>query len=529
MDFVALFDRLDQTTKTSLKVEAIFTYLNEAVEKDKIFVISLLIGHRPKRPVKTSDLRIWAAEAAHIPLWLLEESYYIVGDLAETLSLVLPDVDKSNLFEISELYIEITNLIMLDSESQKRMVMDYWKKFSGTSRFLFNKLLTGNFRVGVSKKIVVKALASYVGLAEAVVEHRLMGKWSPLTESLESLFAEKAVAKKHFLPFPFLLAYPLTEGLPSLGNVSEWLIEPKLDGIRGQIILRQGDIFIWSRGEELMTEKFPEFKSLLTILPEGTVLDGEIIPWRDDAPMDFSLMQTRIGRKNLSAKLLQEVPLIMVCFDLLEWHSQDVRSLNLAERRALLEQIFHEYPVGPYLKLSEKLEFTDLNSMESYRLDARLYHAEGLMIKNLNSAYGVGRRRGDWWKFKTDPMSIDAVLLYAQSGHGRRANLYTDYTFAVWDGDQLVPFAKAYSGLTDKELFQIDNWIKRNTLEKFGPVRSVKAELIFEIAFEGINLSPRHKSGIAVRFPRILRWRKDKSLNDINSKQDLLQLIESKR
>lgn len=529
MDFIQLFDQLDQTTKTSLKIQAIYDYLVAATESDKIYVVSLLMGQKPKRAIKTTDLRIWAAEIANIPLWLFEESYYVVGDLAESLALVLPEVDIVKDYSVKELYIQIIELKKLDAAAQRVVVEAYWASLTGTGLFLFNKLLTGNFRVGVSKKIVVKALAKYLEQEEAGIEHRLMGKWDPQSESLTSLFDADKQGDKNFLPYPFFLAYPLEQDITTLGPLSDWILEAKLDGIRGQLIVREGELFVWSRGEELMTDKFPEFDKLRSLLPSGTVLDGEIIPWLEDAPLDFALMQTRIGRKNLTAKILKEVPLILVCYDLLEWEGKDMRAIPLDQRRALLAQVLQDYKSDGLLRLSQRLEFNNWEEAESYRIDARLYQSEGLMIKHINSPYGVGRKRGSWWKFKTAPMTVDAVMIYAQAGHGRRANLFTDYTFAVWDGDQLVPFAKAYSGLTDKELIQIDNWIKRHTLAKFGPIRSVKAELIFEIAFEGINLSSRHKSGIALRFPRILRWRKDKPLAEINTKQDLLNLIQSRQ
>ena len=343
---------------------------------------------------------------------------------------------------------------------------------------------------------------------------------------MSSMFEGENHLNKHHLPYPFFLAYPLDEEPDTLGDSNDWYIEKKLDGIRGQIIVRNDELFVWSRGEELLTDKFPEFHSLQSSLPNGTVLDGEIIPWRDGSPLPFQVMQTRIGRKNISQKYLKEAPLVMVCFDILEYQGLDLRQKPLADRRIILKNVI-ESQSGNVLLLSEAMDFTNWQDVGEFRENARDYQCEGLMLKRKNSPYETGRKRGNWWKWKTDPMTIDGVLLYAQSGHGRRANLYTDYTFAVWDGDVLVPFAKAYSGLSDAEIKVLDSWIKRNTIEKFGPVRSVNTEYVFEIAFEGINSSPRHKSGVALRFPRILRWRKDKSPKDANTKSDLLQLIEA--
>lgn len=527
MNFVALFERIDSSTKTSDKVEAIYSYLQTADETEKLLAISLLMGYKPKRPVKTTDLRLWAAELADIPLWLLEECYYVVGDLAETLALVLVDDSNPSDFHLRPLLQDI--IVMQDySLVQKRASIEaYWSRFNGTSLFLFNKLLTGNFRVGVSRKLVIKALSKYLMMEEPVVEHRVMGKWDPFQENFTTLFQQELLQEKHFLPYPFFLAYPVESDFFETNDIRDWIIEPKLDGIRGQIIIRQGEVFVWSRGEDLMTDKFVEFQTLSDILPDGTVLDGEIIPWKNGRPLDFNVMQTRIGRKQISKRTLEEVPLVMVCYDILEWNGVDIRHLPLLERRQLLEDILKRYSLGDVLKLSEIKVFDSWASAERFRTSSRQYDAEGLMLKHKNSPYEVGRKRGNWWKWKADPMTVDGILIYAQSGHGRRANLFTDYTFAVWDEGVLVPFTKAYSGLTDKELLQIDHWIKRNTLEKFGPVRSVKPELVFELAFEGINVSSRHKSGIALRFPRILRWRKDKPPVEANTKQDLLNLIKS--
>ena len=524
MNFVHLFEQLDSTTKTNAKIQAIREYLEEAEPAEKIFSIALLIGIKPKRAVNTTTLRLWASALSGIPLWLLEEGYYVVGDLAETLTLILPEKESQSPFQLEQIYKALLALPKQDIVEQREIITTYWAMFSGTALFLFNKIVTGNFRVGVSRKIVVKGIAQYLQMEEAVVEHRLMGKWDPLQESLESLFAAGQEVK-NFLPYPFCLAYPV-EGEPTaLGPVQDWLLEPKLDGIRGQLIYRQGELYVWSRGEELVTEKFVEFEQLIGRLPQGIVLDGEVIPWKDGQPLDFGLMQTRIGRKTLTKKILEEVPLVMVCYDILEWEGQDIRSWPMRDRRQLLQKVLADASLQSLLKLSQQVQVASWEEAAAFRQEALIHRCEGLMLKHWDSAYEVGRKKGHWWKWKVDPMTVDAVLIYAQSGHGRRANLFTDYTFGVWDKEELVPFAKAYSGLTDKELIRLDNWIKRHTLEKFGPVRRVEASLVFELAFEGIGLSKRHKSGVALRFPRILRWREDKLPKDANTKEDLLQLI----
>jgi len=526
--FAELFTAIDQTTKTNEKVAAIADYLADSDDRNSLYAIALLIGNRPRRPIKTSDLKNWAAEMAGIPEWLFEESYHIVGDLAEAITLVLPpNLPSTHAYQLPDIIDGLSELPTQTDEQKKEIITDYWRYLGKDERFVFTKLITGNFRMGVSRQLVIKALSIQLEMDAAAVAHRLMGKWTPLKETMDSLFAEPVQGSRDFQPYPFYLAYQLDSPLESLGDLSEWYIEKKLDGIRGQIIVRNGRLFVWSRGEDLLTDKFPEFAQLANSLPDGTVVDGEIIPWRDGRPLPFQVMQTRIGRKNLSQQSLRDAPLVMVCYDLLEWNGADIRDMPMHYRRNLLETLLSS-PHTPHevLLLSEALPFNNWGEVEVFRQRAREFHCEGVMLKRKDSVYGSGRRRGNWWKWKTDPLTADGVLIYAQSGHGRRANLYTDYTFAVWDENgALVPFAKAYSGLTDKEIAELDNWIKRNTLERFGPVRSVTPHHVFEIAFEGIQQSTRHKSGVALRFPRILRWRRDKSPETANTKADLLQLI----
>jgi DNA ligase-1 len=401
-----------------------------------------------------------------------------------------------------------------------------WRELGRLERYVWNKLITGSFRVGASVRLVERALSSASGLAEGVVAHRLMGAWDPTPEFYLRLLGPDTRDADASRPYPFFLAYPL-EGAPeSLGEIDAWATEWKWDGIRAQLIRRAGRTFLWSRGEELLTGRFPEVEEVGALLPEGTVLDGELLPWRDGAPLPFAQMQRRIGLKALGRKILAEVPVILVAYDLLESAGEDLRGRPFAERRRRLAALLESVPSGGRLALSAIVDSPDWQGVAQARLDARRRGAEGVMLKRLDSAYGVGRRRGDWWKWKVQPVSVDAVLIYAQPGSGRRAGLHTDYTFGVWEGDRLVAFAKAYSGLTDAEINQVDVFVRRNTLEKHGPVRVVKPELVFEIAFEGIQRSTRHKSGIAVRFPRIARWRTDKKPQDADHLETVKSLID---
>jgi DNA ligase-1 len=520
--FVKLFSELDQTTKTLGKIKALIEYFEKASDQDKLWAIALLSHRRPKRTVNASYLAQWANELSGLPEWLFYESYTVVGDLAETITLVLPSEYEATDFTLTYWIDLIKSLEPLEVVGKKEKILWAWQRLSETERFVFNKLITGGFRIGVSQQLMVKALAKHADVKENIVAHRLMGNWSPeLNTFQELLFSTEGTDLSK--PYPFYLAYALDDDVQTLGDPSEWIAERKWDGIRGQIIVRQGQLFVWSRGEELVTDKYPEYQVMLNLLPEGTVIDGEILPFKDDLPMSFNFLQTRIGRKSLSAKLLKDVPVSFMAYDVLEWKGEDIRAWKFEDRRRKIEAICSGD--NTVLKLSPRVEFASWEKLAEERNRSREFLSEGIMLKRKDSIYRNGRRRGDWWKWKIDPFTIDAVMIYAMRGHGRRANLYTDYTFAVWDGEQLVPFAKAYSGLTDEEIRQIDRWVKQNTIERFGPVRSVKPEQVFEIAFEGINRSTRHKSGIALRFPRMARWRKDKVAGEANTLSDLNALL----
>ena len=529
--FAELVVLLGTSTKTNDKLQALQHYFRLADDRDKVWVIAIFSGRRPRRSVKVSQLSQWCREITGLPEWLFLESYSTVGDLAETLALLIPDAsDNAEIHHSLDHYItSLKALEKQDEVAQKAFVTTAWAGMSKEERFVFNKLITGNFRIGVSQQLMVNALAGVVQLEPSQIAHRISGNWDPFTTGFEELLGGDLQASDFSKPYPFYLAYALETEPHELGTPEEWQAEWKWDGIRGQVIRRNHDLFIWSRGEELMTEKFPELYFLKDILPDGTVLDGEIMcidqqdgQWK---PLPFALLQTRIGRKNVTKKQLQESPVGFIVYDVLEYGGVDMRETPLNERRTLLQDSGWGAE-GRNVHLSPVLAFSDWDELVEQRLGARENGSEGLMLKRKNSIYQVGRKRGDWYKWKIDPLTIDAVMIYAQKGSGRRSNLFTDYTFAVRDGEKLVSFAKAYSGLTDKEFVEVDAFVKKNAIEKFGPVRTVKPELVFEIAFEGIAASSRHKSGVALRFPRISRWRKDKPVSEINTIEDLKQMLQ---
>lgn len=524
--FAALFTQLDQTNKTNEKVQALADYFSRVDGSDRLWTIALLSHRRPKRTVNTTQLRTWAAAFSEVPLWLFEESYHVVGDLAETIALVLPPQTENHDHSLTHWIHFVRDLGDLEEEQRRQRIISAWSGMDKAGRFVFNKLITGGFRMGISQKLMVRALSQFTGMEENALAHRLMGNWSPDDHTFEELIFGDNPLDDISKPYPFFLAYQLDDAVDTLGAPAEWMAEYKWDGIRGQLIVRKKEVFLWSRGEELITDKFPEFRPLSALLPGGTVIDGEILPFRDGQPLSFSALQTRIGRKKVARKHLEETPVTLMAYDLLEWQGHDLRDRPLAERRRQLERLLSEYPANGALQLSRRVAFQSWEELAELRDAAREQFSEGIMLKRLASPYGAGRRRGHWWKWKVDPLTVDAVMIYAQRGHGRRANLYTDFTFAVWDGDQLVPFTKAYSGLTDAEFREITAWVNRHTIERFGPVRSVSPLHVFEIAFEGIQASSRHKSGIALRFPRILRWRRDKSPREANTLADLYHILE---
>ena len=531
--FSRLFDELDSTTKTNVKVAAMVAYFREVPPEDAAWAVYFLIGRRPKRLISGKVLRNWALEASKLPEWLVDDCYAAVGDSAETVSLLLDQDPVEPVGAVDTLHHWMTERIeplrQLPVDQRKSEVQRWWRSLSRQETFLLCKLLTGGFRVGVSKLLVVRALAEVANLPRPTITHRLLGSWAPSGEWFSGLLDEHNADDDKSRPYPFFLASPLEQAPDELGPLDKWQVEWKWDGIRGQMIRRAGKTFLWARGDEdVVTDRYPELSAMAAgSLPDGIVIDGEILAWDENGVMPFAVLQERIGRKKVTEQTLKDAPVGFLAYDLLEEDGDDLRQWPLLERRRRLLQLVKD--VGPPLMISSTIEVETWEELAAIREESRGRRVEGLMLKRLDSAYGVGRTRGDWWKWKIDPFTIDAVLIYAQAGSGRRANLFTDYTFAVWKGDELVPIAKAYSGLSDREIMTLDRWIRRNTKERFGPVRSVEPHHVFEIAFEGGGESTRHrKSGVALRFPRIARWRTDKGPADADKLEDIKALLEIK-
>ncbi len=524
--FSALYEALDSTTSTNAKIAALADYFRSAEPGDAAWAIFFLTGRRLKRVVPSAGLRDWAMEITGMPEWLLRECYSAAGDFAELIALALdtvpagqPEPDRSLASWVED---RLLPLQKSDLATQRTMVLQWWRGLPRAHRFLVNKLLTGEFRVGVSHTLVVRALAAAADREATTIAARLMGDWTPSAEWFTSIVSTAdAGAADPSQPYPFYLASPLEDPLDTLGDRADWLVEWKWDGIRAQLIRRAGQTWLWSRGEELITHRFPEIAAAATHLPEGTVLDGEVLAFKDGRPMPFSALQQRIGRQKQVAQVMRAVPVVFVAYDILERDGLDIRQRPLSQRRAMLSTVLAAESV---LRLSEEVSGS-WDALAALRLESRERGVEGFILKRLDSSYGVGRRKGAWWKWKIDPLTVDAVLIYAQPGNGRRASLLTDYTFGVWDQGHLVPVAKAYSGLSNAEIEELDKWIRRHTLERHGPVRAVEPVQVFELGFEAIAPSSRHKSGVAVRFPRMLRWRTDKPASEADTLESLRRLI----
>ncbi len=557
--FAQLFQDVDATTSTNAKVDALQRYLRDETPANAVWALYLLLGKMRKRLITSRVLRDIFLQISDIPEWLFEDCYAQVGDSAEVISLLWhslqgqgmphspslaahPSIagESSSFVAVEQqesnadglplsLWMEdiIPRVKAIASPDELRdVVMSWWSALNPFEIFVLNKVLTGAFRVGLSEKLVIRAIANEYSIPEPVIAHRLMGSFEPTVEFFNELTQlQESDRRSPTRPYPFFLASPLEVDRFVSEDLTRWQAEWKWDGIRAQIIRREGQVFIWSRGEDLVTEQFPELATYFLTLPDGLVFDGEILCWDGTRPLSFNHLQKRLGRKRITAKIMQENPIHFIAYDLLEQNGTDIREWELSDRRT---QLIHTLTGADptFVTVSERLNFTSMDELRSLREQAREQSAEGLVIKAVDSPYLAGRKRGYWWKYKLEPMTLDAVLIYAQAGSGKRANLFTDYTFALWNGTDLVPFAKAYSGLDNKEIDQLDKWIRKHTVEKFGPVRSVEPIQVFEIGFEGILRSTRHKSGIAVRFPRILRWRTDKPAAEADTLQSALELLQ---
>ena len=536
--FSKLFEDLDSNNSINKKVNSLTKYLKFNNNLNNILTIYLLIGKKNKRFISGKSLREYYANIYKIPKWLIDECYSKVGDSAEVIALLLQDkiLEKNIKDDISlnELINEILpKLKKLDENKKKLYIKSLWEKISKDNQLIFNKILSGTFRIGVSKGLVVKAISNMTGVDESIILHRLMGELEPIEETYMFLINQKLEQKElDYKPYPFQLANTFDERIKETISVDKYQFESKWDGIRSQIIKRSNNISIWTRGEELVNKTFPELIKIISHFKNDFVLDGEILIWDENKnrPKNFSLLQKRLGRKSPSLKIQKDLPVVFMAYDILEINGKDIRSKILSERRNILEKSFsnlisEDKSIIGKIKITKLHQISNWIDLEEVKNSARKSNTEGLVIKDKQSEYVPGRKKGNWWKYKIDPMQLDGVLIYARPGSGKRADLYTDYSFGIWEDNKLVKFANAYSGLNNEEIRELDKWIRRNTIERFGPVRSVKPELVFEISFDNIQISKRHKSGIALRFPRITKWRRDKNIMEADNLENALKMI----
>ena len=536
--FSKLFEDLDSNNSSNKKVNSLTKYLKFNNNLNNILTIYLLIGKKNKRFISGKSLREYYANIYKIPKWLIDECYSKVGDSAEVIALLLQDkiLEKNIKDDISlnELINEILpKLKKLDENQKKLYIKSLWEKISKDNQLIFNKILSGTFRIGVSKGLVVKAISNMTGVDESIILHRLMGELEPIEETYMFLINQKLEQKElDYKPYPFQLANTFEERIKETKSINNYQIESKWDGIRSQIIKRSNNISIWTRGEELVNKTFPELIKIISHFKNDFVLDGEILIWDENKnrPKNFSLLQKRLGRKSPSLKIQKDLPVVFMAYDILEINGKDIRSKILSDRRNILEKSFsnlisEDKSIIGKIKITKLHQISNWIDLEEVKNSARKSNTEGLVIKDKQSEYVPGRKKGNWWKYKIDPMQLDGILIYARPGSGKRADLYTDYSFGIWEDNKIVKFANAYSGLNNEEIRELDKWIRRNTLEKFGPVRSVKPELVFEISFDNIQISKRHKSGIALRFPRITKWRRDKNIMEADNLENALKMI----
>ena len=537
--FSKLFEELDSNNSINKKVNSLTKYFKSNSKLNNIWTIYLLIGKRNKRFISGKSLREYYADIYKMPIWLIETCYAKVGDSAEVISLLLQDnllkKDIKEDISLDQLLNKILpNLSKLEEPQKKSQIKLLWEKITNDNQLIFNKILTGSFRIGVSKGIVTKAISNMIGVDESIILHRLMGDFDPIEETYIFLINQKLEQRElAYKPYPFQLANTFDEKIKETTSINQYQFESKWDGIRSQIIKRNNNISIWTRGEELVNKTFPELIKIISDFKIDFVLDGEILIWDENknCPKNFSLLQKRLGRKSPSKKIQKDLPVVFIAYDILEINGKDIRSENLSQRRNILEKKFQNSILevntiaSNKIKITKLLQINNWVEVEEAKNSARDINTEGLVIKNKNSKYLPGRKKGNWWKYKIDPMQLDGVLIYAKLGSGKRADLYTDYSFAIWENEKLVKFANAYSGLNNREIRELDKWIRKNTLERYGPVRSVKPELVFEISFDNIQISKRHKSGIALRFPRITKWRKDKNIMDADNLENAMKMI----
>ncbi len=591
--FTRLFNELDETNHTVEQLAALERYFKAAPAADAAWALHLLIGAKAPRALKNSQLREWISTVADLPTWLVDESCETVGDIAETLALLLPDpptVPAGGSLALHRLITErLLPLAGLGPEARRDLVVTTWRELDGAQRFIWNKLITGSFRIGVSRTQVARALGKTAGVSASVMAHRLLGFQEPTEAAFRALLAAES-ANENFGPYPFQTAnaiksaepagdptiesldlFPRLVGAPGtgptitrpeeLGSASDWQAEWLLDGLRVQVMRRGDAVLIWSQDEELLNPEFPEIAEAAQLLPDGTVLDGDLVVWpaSDVCPGTRADIQQRLSHATPGAGLQRKLPVVFIAQDIIEAAEIDQRGRPLLARRRQLAEVlapaadrhretqatrpasgstdgsqmdlFGSPPAAaahhaPFrFRAASLVSFGSWEQLASLRREARDHGAAGLILKRTESCYGASVETSAWWIWPIEPLRINAVLIAALPGHGNSPRAFSDYTFAVWCDDELVPFAKTGTGLTEIGFRAMDDFIRAHITGKFGPVRSVKAELVFELEFDSVQTSTRHKSGLVVRSARIHRRRPELSAAEADTLEALRLLV----
>jgi DNA ligase-1 len=529
-DFSQLLDDLVYTRSRNTKLELIGDYLKEVPDPDRGYGLAALTGTLDIPAVKHAAVRAIAEERVDPVLLYMSRDY--VGDMAETVALLWPkpggeppEVDDATI-RISDVVERLQSASRMDAPHVLASMLDH---LDASGRFALLKLATGGLRVGISARLAKQALADAFGLQVEAVEEVWHGLRPPYSELFEWAEGRAGQPTARDVPVfrPFMLAHPLEDAKVSLDDyAAEW----KWDGIRVQLVHAGGETRLYSRTGDDISHSFPDIAGAFHT--QG-VLDGELLvrgsgqgvaDLHGGAAASFNALQQRLGRKNVSQKMLSAYPAFVRLYDILFDGDEDLRQLRWEQRRKQLEAFARQLD-GQRFDVSQLIEAGSFDELEELRSNARDASIEGIMLKRRDSPYVGGRRAGLWYKWKRDPLTADCVLMYAQRGSGKRSSFYSDYTFGCWsDEGELLPVGKAYFGFTDEELRWLDRWVRGHTIERFGPVREVEKALVLEVAFDSIHQSTRHKSGLAMRFPRISRIRTDKPANEADRVATLLAM-----
>ncbi len=521
--FAELLDRLIYTPARNGKLALMSRYFREVPDPDRGWALASLTGALSIASAKAAMIRGLIASRTDPDLFAL--SYDYVGDLAETCALLWPEPPDAAAAATPPRLGEVVETLRKAGRIETPALVARWlDRLDATGRWTLLKLITGGLRVGVSARLAKTALAEGFGKPLAEIEEL----WPALAAPYADLFAwlENRAPRPDPEATPRFRPFMLSHALDDPGDLGDaaWQVEWKWDGTRVQLVAQHGRKILFSRAGEDISAAFPD---LLAGIAVHGVIDGELLvgtPGREPEP--FNRLQQRLNRKSAAAKLMADHPAFLRAYDLLFDGTEDIRELPLDRRRARLEAVVAAHR-GERLDLSETLAMSGADELGRLQAQARALGREGLMLKRRDSRYEAGRVKGLWYKWKRDPLSADAVLMYAQRGHGKRSSFYSDYTFGVWRADELVPVGKAYFGFTDEELLLLDRWVREHTVQRFGPVREVAKELVLEVAFDSIHPSTRHKSGLAMRFPRVARIRWDKPAAEADRIETLLALVEA--